>query len=91
MKKKCVSGEELTEQLKLRPLLSGYDKSYNKEIDAGVSNEFSTAAYRFGHSMLQVLYICNNRERPRINDNIPLNIKMKTLAGPSGVSRSART
>jgi hypothetical protein len=65
----------LTEQLKLRPLLSGYDNSYNKEIDAGVSNEFSTAAYRFGHSMLQVLYICNIT---REIDNIP-HLKKMTI------------
>ena len=49
-----TAGERLTEQLKLRPRQIGYDSSYNKEVDAGISNEFSTAAYRFGHSMLQV-------------------------------------
>lgn len=48
-------GEKLAEHLKLRPLVSDYDSSYNKEIDAGISNEFATAAYRFGHSMLQGL------------------------------------
>ncbi|XP_046631114.1 peroxidase-like [Daphnia pulicaria] len=48
-------GEKLTEHLKLRPLASDYDSSYDKEVDAGISNEFSTAAYRFGHSMLQGL------------------------------------
>jgi hypothetical protein len=51
------SGEKLTEHLKLRPLASDYDSSYDKEVDAGISNEFSTAAYRFGHSMLQVFYL----------------------------------
>ena len=50
-------GEKLTEHLKLRPLQSDYDSSYDKEIDAGISNEFSTAAYRFGHSMLQVFIL----------------------------------
>jgi hypothetical protein len=49
-------GEKLTEHLKLRPLVSDYDSNYDKEVDAGISNEFSTAAYRFGHSMLQVYY-----------------------------------
>ncbi|KAI9557844.1 hypothetical protein GHT06_014593 [Daphnia sinensis] len=48
-------GEELAEHLKLRPLLSCYDRSYDKETDARVSNEFSTAAYRSGHSTLQML------------------------------------
>ncbi|XP_057377895.1 chorion peroxidase-like [Daphnia carinata] len=50
-----LPGEELAEQPKLRPLLSCYDRSYNKETDARVSNEFSTAAYRSGHSTLQML------------------------------------
>lgn len=48
--KNNVAGEELAEHLKLRPL-----KLYNKESVARVSNEFSTAAYRSGHSTLQML------------------------------------
>ncbi|KZS11468.1 Uncharacterized protein APZ42_024278 [Daphnia magna] len=51
--------EELAEHLKLRPL-----KLYNKESVARVSNEFSTAAYRSGHSTLQMfvshVYDCMN-------------------------------
>lgn len=41
-------GEKLTEYLKLRPLQSGYDSSYNAGINSGISNEFATAAFRFG-------------------------------------------
>ncbi len=39
------------------PLVLGPDvlrsyEGYNSRLDAGIANEFSTAAYRFGHSML---------------------------------------
>ena len=43
------------QQAKLNILATGYDESYDHDINAGISNEFATAAFRFGHSMLQVI------------------------------------
>jgi hypothetical protein len=41
-------------------LLSSYP-GYDEEVDPGISNEFSTAAYRLGHSMLSPQLIRINR------------------------------
>ena len=41
---------------------------YNPNIEAGISNEFSTAAYRLGHSMLT----SNLRSGPNVSDTILL-------------------
>lgn len=85
------TGEKLTDQLNLRPRQNGYDTSYNKEIDAGVSNEFSTAAYRFGHSMLQVfmmMLLCYNTLIQTIRQRF---VNKIVHAGISGISRSPRT
>ena len=36
----------------LLPKNTGYYNSYNENITATIFNEFSTAAYRYGHSMV---------------------------------------
>ena len=47
-------GDNVVDYLELRPGNRGYLYSYNENIDATIANEFASAAYRFGHSMLQV-------------------------------------
>lgn len=36
----------------LFPLKSGYSNLYKSEIDPRISNEFASAAFRFGHTMV---------------------------------------
>ncbi|OWA53005.1 putative Peroxidasin-like protein [Hypsibius exemplaris] len=45
----------------LKPLQSGRFQGYDVSVDASLTNEFSTAAFRVGHSMVQ-------GELPRLNE-----------------------
>ena len=47
-------GETLTKSLRLRPLIRGYSDDYDETVNADIANEFSSAAFRFSHSMIQV-------------------------------------
>lgn len=48
----CV-GREKMEELGLLPLEYGFSKDYDQDLNPTIMNEFSTAAYRFGHSLIQ--------------------------------------
>ena len=40
------------EEYGLMPLTSGYLYSYDPEVKVQVTNEFTAAAFRFGHSLI---------------------------------------
>lgn len=48
-----VVGPEVTDLFELRLVRNGFYDGYSEQINAAVANSFSTAAFRFGHSMVQ--------------------------------------
>ena len=48
-----VIGVEFARKHGLLPLLRGYSSLYSPEVDPRITIEFSTAAFRFGHSMVR--------------------------------------
>ena len=40
------------ERFGLLPRTVGYSNSYSENVTASIFNEFATAAYRYGHSMV---------------------------------------
>lgn len=48
-----ILGPDYMRTFELQPRQRGYTKLYNPETDATITNAFATAAYRFGHSMIQ--------------------------------------
>lgn len=49
-------GSSLVQRLNINTLGSGYRNSYSPSIDPRMANEFATAAFRFGHSLVQGIY-----------------------------------
>ncbi|XP_065580861.1 peroxidase-like isoform X1 [Artemia franciscana] len=48
-----VLGNRVIEAYSLYPLSGGYSNTYNEFINPSITNEFTTAAFRMGHSLIQ--------------------------------------
>ena len=48
-----VLGPEYMAELDILPLAHGYSSNYNEKINPTILNSFSTAAFRFGHTLIQ--------------------------------------
>ena len=46
-------GRKMMEEVGIFPLPNGFSSDYDKNVDPSILNEFSTVAYRFGHSQVQ--------------------------------------
>ncbi|XP_050311070.1 chorion peroxidase-like isoform X2 [Anthonomus grandis grandis] len=64
-----VLGPEVMDSFELRLLKRGYYGNYNDKVNPTVANSFSTAAFRFGHSMVQNSFIrTDSHHRPLVNN-----------------------
>ena len=59
-----VIGQELLTSFGLRPLSKGYSNQYLDSFDPRVTNEFATAAFRFGHSLIPTEFNQKIRNSP---------------------------
>ncbi|XP_037084825.1 peroxidase-like [Pollicipes pollicipes] len=67
----------------LLPLTSGFSAAYDKDVNPTASNEFATAAFRFGHSMLRDMYHLINA-----NGNIVQSVNLtRTFFNPTVVGQ----
>ena len=48
-----VLGVDFMEELDILPLSYGYSTRYDAKVNPTVINAFATAAFRFGHSLIQ--------------------------------------
>ena len=48
-----VLGPEYMSELDILPLAHGYNNKYDEKINPTILNSFATAAFRFGHTLIQ--------------------------------------
>jgi len=63
-----VSGPQVIKIFDLEVLKKGYYEGYDPSVNPTVANSFSTAAYRFGHSLVQRSFVrFDSNHRPVFN------------------------
>uniref|UniRef100_A0ABK9NGL7 Uncharacterized protein n=1 Tax=Glossina morsitans morsitans TaxID=37546 RepID=A0ABK9NGL7_GLOMM len=68
----AILGRKILKLFDLELLQSGYYQGYDPDINPTVANEFSAAAFRFGHSLVQNSYMRCDRFHNVININVTL-------------------
>ncbi|KAH8307566.1 hypothetical protein KR044_003008, partial [Drosophila immigrans] len=67
-----VLGNEVCKLFDLQLLSAGYYEGYDSKVNPTVANSFSSAAFRFGHSLVQNSYMRCDRHHNMINNNVSL-------------------
>ncbi|XP_023289006.1 uncharacterized protein LOC105701425 isoform X2 [Orussus abietinus] len=67
-----VLGHEVMKLFNLEILKKGYYEGYDPTVNPDIANAFSTAAYRFGHSMVQSSFVRFDRNHQPLFNNVSL-------------------
>ncbi|XP_034485847.1 uncharacterized protein LOC117790495 [Drosophila innubila] len=67
-----ILGKEVCKLFDLELLSTGYYEGYETKVNPTVANAFSSAAFRFGHSLVQNSYMRCDRHHNMINNNVSL-------------------
>ncbi|KAH1025178.1 hypothetical protein HUJ05_009955 [Dendroctonus ponderosae] len=85
-----VLGPEVMDLFGLRLLKKGFYNSYNPRINPAVANSFSTAAFRFGHSLVQNSFIRSDSHHIPLFNNVSLHeesANMENIWSPGSLDR----
>ncbi|XP_008203085.1 myeloperoxidase [Nasonia vitripennis] len=67
-----VLGHDVTKIFDIEPLRKGYYEGYDPNIEPNIANGFSTAAFRFGHSLVQNSFVRFDRSHQPIFNNVSI-------------------
>lgn len=87
-----ILGKEVSRLFNLELDTSGFYKGYDPGVNPTVANEFSAAAFRFGHSLIQGSYMRADRHHRFIPNNVTLHEETADgdLGGPGSLHRLVR-
>lgn len=87
-----ILGKEVSRLFNLELETSGFYKGYDPGVNPTVANEFSAAAFRFGHSLIQGSYMRADRHHRFIPNNVTLHEESADgdLGGPGSLHRLVR-
>ncbi|XP_058118566.1 uncharacterized protein LOC131284054 [Anopheles ziemanni] len=87
-----VLGREVCRLFGLELETSGYYRGYDAAVNPTIANEFSAAAFRFGHSLIQNTYMRADRNHRFIANNVSLHEDTAEgdFGGPGSLHRLLR-
>uniref|UniRef100_A0A182PQQ4 Uncharacterized protein n=1 Tax=Anopheles epiroticus TaxID=199890 RepID=A0A182PQQ4_9DIPT len=87
-----VLGKEVCRLFDIELETSGYYRNYDANVNPTVANEFSAAAFRFGHSLIQSTYMRADRHHRFIANNVSLHEDTAEgdFGGPGSLHRLLR-
>ncbi|XP_058813626.1 uncharacterized protein LOC131677682 isoform X2 [Topomyia yanbarensis] len=87
-----ILGKQVCQLFNLELESNGYYKGYDSSANPTVTNEFSAAAFRFGHSLIQGSYMRADRFHRFIPNNVTLHDESADgdLGGPGSLHRLVR-